>query len=1415
MIRPPLSLQEQTVYDWLEQTDREMKGKCGPLNKAVLTWKQYRDIENAKHDHGGAHVPAARRDRMAEVDDPEYSSDDEFDEEEEGVLYVTIVKAENLPRLDMMGYDRLTSPSLYVTLGCEGQKEQTPTADDTYTPQWNAKFRLRVSNPESVLMLDMYNSNLMKDHLHWATLKVPLLELEEGTTWNWYRLTDFVDESRSEARLNVLTDEERTEEECPKGAIQIRFQYAPPEISLDAATDGGGIRLNARRGAIVDIEKFVGAYAADFLDVEARITQGLLWSTRYVVISSIWKGSPETEKFVLLTYKDKQSWDDGAEALAQLRLGESEIGLDPRAESRGAGFFVKNRKGSAHFRAASQDDAADWMTALRSLQYAEMVQWGSSHVCRWLEAQGVDDTVLHNVHHSGLTGHFFARAVAADEYEARAVQLRDKASLTLKDATATLEKVKAAQLGSEDVRLWLEEADRDIHGKSKAVKQAAALLHSPAAHLEEMDSTAVAAAEPARRRSTSPQRGRRASADAERVARQQKIKQDLAKIKQELSRQPGNASMSSPSQRFDPEKWKEQEDRKLLLVQQKKLRKEQEELERRQEQTTRHSLAAKYPRGAAVYARGARGANPDFSHVESKYKKEAAGYRDKRERAEDRDSRTHLSHYGPSLRSSSATERKLPTDSEDRARFRDPKVVPPHASGNELATKLESLIDVHRNLQEHQELVDVVVHRLREEETKMRRLEHDRQKKRKQDKQAEKLRTEHKKMKEQCMMYEKTVKALQEASESALEKYSVSRKHAKDASKKEKDARELLDEKASHLEIEREHTRVLKDKLRYSKDLLSSAQMDSARAQHPTGAITADDLKEKDDEIAKLKDQVERERRKAVVAKHEATERGKVLVGAAQKLEKEQEDFQKMKTKLQKREAGARAEGIREGKSDADREINDLKQQIHSATEMVFQLSECLGLADGHRFKFADDGGWQELIEQVKKAVVGRSKQVTTVKRKEKRVQELQSEVKELRDALRKEQADAYRMLAREGAKESTGGGGGSKSSEVKRLQAEKSRLEGQISVHNTQMEAERHRTRTEKDKVQRLEQELRRLKLELRTKQVRPARPRHAFCSRRLRLTRAAVLFLTRRRRRMRRSGRISRSGRASPIRCSRRLGCGSRCRRPASRPCRPARRSTSTTTRLCGPTRAGTSPPHSSGSRLLSCALTRFASATTGCSSRPTASNCSTARRGRTATRRRRSSPSTTSATSTSASSPVPTKPCTEQKQWPCSEHRGAYAENMERHSAVIDTPAWYCFSIALRTKTVDFSARSEEEAALWVCGLRTLLEYKRGDSRGQEVGRFFWNRASMRTKRLADEAGMDHMKFISERVWIAAREWEETPHASTRGRSTCVACPPPLLAFGLGGADGPSLLAGTTAASQAAAVRAACWALRAGRT
>ena len=75
---------------------------------------------------------------------------------------------------------------------------------------------------------------------------------------------------------------------------------------------------------------------------------------------------------------------------------------------------------------------------------------------------------------------------------------------------------------------------------------------------------------------------------------------------------------------------------------------------------------------------------------------------------------------------------------------------------------------------------------------------------------------------------------------------------------------------------------------------------------------------------------------------------------------------------------------------------------------------------------------------------------------------------------------------------------------------------------------------------------------------------------------------------------------------------------------------------------------------------------------------------------------------------------------------------SENMTtRHTEMMDTPEWMCFGIVLRTRTIDFSAESEEDAALWVVGLRTLLEQRRGDARGRAVGHFFWSRAAMKTR------------------------------------------------------------------------------------
>lgn len=107
--------------------------------------------------NGSAHVPKPTVDRLRDEGGSDYSSEEDL-EEEHGVLYVTVVKAERLPRLDMLGYDRVHSPSLYVQMNLEDQQRQTATADDTYEPKWNARFKMKVTNPESVLMMDIFNS---------------------------------------------------------------------------------------------------------------------------------------------------------------------------------------------------------------------------------------------------------------------------------------------------------------------------------------------------------------------------------------------------------------------------------------------------------------------------------------------------------------------------------------------------------------------------------------------------------------------------------------------------------------------------------------------------------------------------------------------------------------------------------------------------------------------------------------------------------------------------------------------------------------------------------------------------------------------------------------------------------------------------------------------------------------------------------------------------------------------------------------------------------------------------------------------------------------------------------------------------------------------------------------------------------
>ena len=921
VLRPVRSLQSEPVRIWLEQANRRDKGRRPEIDRAVKIWKQQVAIENAKMRHGGAHVP--QHATLLDDGGPDFSSEDELEDEEHGVLYVTVVKADKLPRLDLFGYDRVRSPSLYVQMQMEDQQRHTPTADDTYEPKWNARFKLGVTSPESILLIDVYNSNMMTEHLHWATLKVPLLELAEGTTWNWYRLTDMEDESRSEARHNALTEDQRQDpKQCPKGCIQLKFQYAPPKLALDRHQQQG-IRLPNRRGAVTDIDRFVGAYAADNLDVEARITAGLLWSTRYVVISSIYKGSPATGKFVLLTYKDKRAWDNGADALSTLRLGESEIKLDQRQESRGAGFAVTNRKGSAHFRARNADEAGEWLTALRALQYAEMTQWTSAHVCRWLEAHNVEDGVLHRMHESGVSGDFFARTVAANNYDHATTQLQEKAALSNSDATAIIGKLRQAELGSVQVGEWLDEANRDIHGKSTAIKQSATLLRTLGVGQAEVAHQSASA--------TADRRPRRSSGDAELDARDAELTQRLAHVQTRIGGGAGGASSGGPK-RFDPKKWQEEQSQRSTLLEQKKLRKEQEELQQHQAQARGENLDAKYPRGKDVYGGGAN--NPDFSRTKAKYKQAAAQYRDKVVERTVNESvasaqlgRTVVPAPVPGR--SSRPERQLVP-----AAMRDPKKLEPKEkrTGNELATKLESLVAVHRNLQEHHELVDAITEWLREKDGKQQSSKKERERRKQRELEHAATRQKCKVLEQECDRHEKTVKALQAANEGAMERYHKTREYMRKAEKKRQDAVMTETEKQRLLDIEKNKVRQLNEKLAASQDLLKDMQMEKLQRRDREqvdrgGGGDEEGWKEK---VAALQEKLERVRRSEEVAKFEAKERGKVLVGAAEKLEKEQEKFRNMKAKLEKKAVAERNEGIREGRSDAARELSEKDMQVRS-----------------------------------------------------------------------------------------------------------------------------------------------------------------------------------------------------------------------------------------------------------------------------------------------------------------------------------------------------------------------------------------------------------------------------------------------------------------------------------------------------
>eukprot|EP01051_Picozoa_sp_SAG22_P013842 SAG22_NODE_1602_length_4021_cov_10.186130_2_plen_271_part_00 len=94
---------------------------------------------------------------------------------------------------------------------------------------------------------------------------------------------------------------------------------------------------------------------------------------------------------------------------------------------------------------------------------------------------------------------------------------------------------------------------------------------------------------------------------------------------------------------------------------------------------------------------------------------------------------------------------------------------------------------------------------------------------------------------------------------------------------------------------------------------------------------------------------------------------------------------------------------------------------------------------------------------------------------------------------------------------------------------------------------------------------------------------------------------------------------------------------------------------------------------------------------------------------------------------------------------------------HFEHITTPEWFCFSIVLDERTVDFSCRTEAETVQWVLGLRTLCQWNKQDYRGLEVGAFFWQRAAMKLRVFAVAADKTRYRHLIDVVKSAGQKWD----------------------------------------------------------
>jgi hypothetical protein len=622
--------------------------------------------------------------------------------------------------------------------------------------------------------------------------------------------------------------------------------------------------------------------------------QQSIWHDKYIVVGSRRsKADMLREKFELLCFANQQAWIARAGPLFKLRIGEYHV---QSADASSFDLHITNKRNSVELRASSELDRNGWMAGLLAMQVAEMPSWSPSQVCRWLEAQRTPDSVLLNLHDKKLPGRFFATAAVSEETRHSASRaLREDIGLSESDTDEVLSKL--LQFTNRDAFDWLVQKNKDLDGKSAAISFAVSLLSNTKPDVDALNDRDFADGQ---------------DGDTE-IRQRQHLARRLAMLQEQVSNMESSQRSQVAFRRFSPQKWKEGEDRKRLVVEEKRIRAEMVELENCLHQTSKTKLAKRYPRDKSYdtvapryYTKyletlgerqgdheGVAGPLPsqdnatdglgeqgDGKHVAVEWAMTSTGLWA---------SRRHEIDASPPIVPTvlhGGVEKTLSSGSPSprESKNQDAKSAVPSTA--ELLATLELALDQNSGTKDHETVLAAVTQRLRRFENVQREAKRHKELNEVLRERMEELEQRTQVLGRECKSYEVMLVELQEVSERALEKSSRSNAQVKEANAGKQDMKLDFKRLQDELQAEQAHSDVLSRKVEYLQRQLREKSVDRQEVTGKSHDIQGylDQLRDKDVKIEQLKQAVKRQKRNAVVAKEEAVDRGKLLVGAASKL---------------------------------------------------------------------------------------------------------------------------------------------------------------------------------------------------------------------------------------------------------------------------------------------------------------------------------------------------------------------------------------------------------------------------------------------------------------------------------------------------------------------------------------------------